>query len=454
MKKRTIDRWTWDYWLTQQYVKLFYRIFYKKIYVRNLENIPKNEAVILAPNHQNALMDALAIVCNTPFQAVFLARSDIFRGKFLIHFLNFLNIIPIYRIRDGIENVRKNDEVFNRTLQVFRNKYNPVCIFPEGNHGDRRKLRQLVKGIFRMAFQAQEDYEEKPGVKIVPVGIDYGHYSNFRTSILINVGEPIEVAEYYPQYTNDKAIAINELKNRLASEMSRLMIDIRNDEYYDLYMNIRMIYDSRMCDLMNIKDPSLYDKFVADKKIIGFLDLQFASGKPGLQSLKELTDEYVSGLLFTGLNDQIVSKQNFSFIAEFLKLFLLVFTFPLVIIGLINNYIPYKIPENYVKKIKDQQFHSSLKFVLGMVLFPLYYILISIIAALAIPGSLWSWIYIFFIPFSGFFSYRWFIWFKKIKSKIVFLTGKKFAGSPVNRLIELREEIISIMDHIVYKFNN
>lgn len=454
MKKRTIDRWTWDYWLTQTYVSFCYRIFYKKIQVINLNNIPKNQPVILAPNHQNALMDALALVCNTSFQNVFVARADIFKGKTMIHLLTFMNIIPIYRIRDGIENVRKNDEVFDRTLQVFRNKYNPLCIFPEGNHGDKRKLRPLVKGIFRMAFQAQEDYKEKPGVKIVPIGLDYGHYSNFRTTLLINVGKPIEVSEYYPQYTKDKVLAINQMKDRLSFEMNKLMIDIRNDDYYDLYMNMRMLYGNYMCGKMDIFKPTLYDRFVADKKIIELLDLQYAAGEPGLESLNDVVNEYVSGLRKLNLRDWIFEKNNFNAISEYAKLFALFLSFPLVIFGLVNNYIPYKIPEKFVKRIKDPQFLSSVKFVLGIIVFPLYYILMGILAGIIIPGSIWSWLYIVSMPFTGFFAYRWFIWIKKIRSKFKYVMGLKSPDSQVSKLRKLREEIISIMDHIVYKFNN
>ncbi|UCH13652.1 MAG: 1-acyl-sn-glycerol-3-phosphate acyltransferase, partial [Bacteroidales bacterium] len=153
---RTIDQWTWDYWLVQQYVNLNYWSYFKKIYVHNLENLPRNQPVILAPNHQNALIDALGFVYSAKCQPVFLARADIFKGRVLIHFLNFLNIMPIYRMRDGASSLKKNEEIFEKTLAVLKNKLNPLSLFPEGTHGDKRRLRSLKKGIFRIAFMAQE----------------------------------------------------------------------------------------------------------------------------------------------------------------------------------------------------------------------------------------------------------------------------------------------------------
>jgi 1-acyl-sn-glycerol-3-phosphate acyltransferase len=256
-RKKAIDEWALDYWLLQRYAKLCFRIYYRKITVINRHNIPLNQPVILAPNHQNALMDAMVLVCNTPFQNVFLARADIFKGKRLIKFLTFANIMPIYRIRDGIENVKRNDVVFEKTLRVLHNKNYPLGLFAEGNHGDKRRLRQLVKGLFRIAFLAQEKFGDKQGVKIVPIGIDYGHYQHFRTTLFMNIGKPIEVSEFYGAYCANPVLAINQLKDAFAVALSRLMIDIQTEEYYDLYMYLREMFNDEMRTDLGIQENSL-----------------------------------------------------------------------------------------------------------------------------------------------------------------------------------------------------
>ena len=48
---------------------------------------------------------------------------------------------------------------------------------------------------------AQEEYGEKPGIVIIPIGINYGHYQNFRSTLLINYGKPIEVVRILSMYT-------------------------------------------------------------------------------------------------------------------------------------------------------------------------------------------------------------------------------------------------------------
>ena len=75
--------------------------------------------MIFAPNHHNALMDALAVLFTIPRQMVFLARADIFRKGVFANILTFLKILPIYRIRDGYSALQPNSEIFNKTVEVL-----------------------------------------------------------------------------------------------------------------------------------------------------------------------------------------------------------------------------------------------------------------------------------------------------------------------------------------------
>ncbi len=55
-------------------------IFYRKIEVRGLKNIPKNKPVIFAGNHQLAILDALLIVCSSKKQPSTLTSAFIFNS--------------------------------------------------------------------------------------------------------------------------------------------------------------------------------------------------------------------------------------------------------------------------------------------------------------------------------------------------------------------------------------
>ena len=141
--------------------------------------------------------------------------------------LSIFKMLPVYRIRDGASELSKNEEIFNESIQVLLRKKCPVTIYVEGNHGDKRRLRPLVKGIFRIAFQAQESYGDKPGVVIVPSGIDYSDYTNFRSKLFVQYGEPIEVCEYYAEFKENSARGINKLRERLSEEMKKYIIQVQ-----------------------------------------------------------------------------------------------------------------------------------------------------------------------------------------------------------------------------------
>ena len=143
--------------LVKKYVRFTFKRFYSEFIVIGKENIPTDVPVIFAPNHNSALMDALAIHVAAPHDLpiVFLARADIFNNKIAAKILRFCKMIPAFRMRDGVENLEKNNETFIRCVEVLdHNK--ALGIMPEGNQGEQRKLRPLLKGIFRIAFVGQQ----------------------------------------------------------------------------------------------------------------------------------------------------------------------------------------------------------------------------------------------------------------------------------------------------------
>lgn len=442
-RRKAIDEWALDYWLLQSYAKLCFSIYYRKVEVVNKNRIPLNQPVILAPNHQNALMDAMVLVCKTQFQNVFLARADIFKGKRMTRFLTFLNIMPIYRMRDGIENVKRNDVVFEKTLQVLHNMRNPLGLFAEGNHGDKRRLRPLVKGLFRIGLQAQENYGNLPAVKIIPVGIDYGHYQHFRSTLFVNVGEPIEVSSFNDTYRENPVLAINQLKDAFSAALSRQMIDIQTEEFYDLYMHLREIFNDEMLEELSIQDTSLASKFKADKAMIELLNKELSRNPENMRSLNEVVSDYQQSVRKAGLRDWVIRKQPFSLLGMALSVLAKLLLLPVFLFGFLNNWLPYWFTGTRVKNIKDTQFHSSFKYVIGMIAFPLWYlILAAVVAFLGAPA--WTVVlYVILLPVTGLAAFHYYICLKKLVAKIKFTLYRNSA-----KMTHLRNTRKVILDHM------
>jgi hypothetical protein len=120
---------------------------------------------------------------------------------------------------------------------------------------------------------------------------------------------------------------------------------------------------------------------------------------------------------------------------------------PVFVFGFINNYLPYWLTESRTRNIKDLQFHSSFKYVVGMIVFPVWYLVIAgMLLFTTLPG--WAVLtYIFFLPFSGLFAFHYFIRMKKFLARCRFYLIRNSGG--IQDLLTLRKEILQQTSDII-----
>ncbi len=219
---------TWLYFLVKNIGKIAVPLFFGRVEINGKEHIPEHYPFIIAPNHQNAFLDAILMGVYMKKPVHFLTRSDVFVPPFL-GVLNLLNMMPVYRIRDGYENLNKNEEIFNRCKSILKGG-NPVLIFPEGNMGQGHFLRPLTKGTSRLAFQTQA--EMNGSLYVLPVGINYFHHYRPSFKCIINFGKPIHVRDFMDQYEHQRAKALIEFKDTLSDSLKQLLL-LPDAEHYD-----------------------------------------------------------------------------------------------------------------------------------------------------------------------------------------------------------------------------
>lgn len=179
-------------------VKIALHFYFSKINIEGKENIPKGKAVLVVANHQNALIDPILIATHTKLNPYFLTRASVFKQSFVAKLLDFIRMIPIYRVRDGINNMEKNKETFDKSTQVLLNK-GAMVIFGEGNHSIHRNLRPLRKGFARIAYQALEK-DPDLDLLILPVGINYSNHQKSGSKVNIIFGPTIDPKIHYPNF--------------------------------------------------------------------------------------------------------------------------------------------------------------------------------------------------------------------------------------------------------------
>ena len=356
---------------------------YRSVTIRGRENLPQHDAYILAPCHQNALMDALLILLIHPRPIAFLARADIFQKKAQAKALNFLRIGPVYRIRDGRDNLSRNDQVFRNSREVLE-KGVPLCLMAEGTHNDKHQMLPLVKGMFRIACGTQKELGDKP-LYIVPVGLDYDHYEDLYHNVCINIGKPIDVRPFMAEYETNEPVALNQMRQALAEGLGQQMHNVLANEHYDdEYAYCHLKTQETLKELKLKNNP--WGRFMARKHIS--------------QQLAQLTEEdklplYAQGAAFAAEQKQKgvplwFASKGWTKGKSLLALLAVAFTVwaiaPIWKYWLLSNLIVY-LPTHLITKykIKDPQFRSSVNF--GIRLFAtLLYMLITFIVFICCKG--------------------------------------------------------------------
>ena len=298
------------------YIKFGIFFYTKKIKVVGKENIPKKGAVLFAVNHPNGLLDPLLVTTNAPRNTHYLVRAAVFKKPIIKKFLATLNLMPIYRIRDGVKELSKNTEVFNDCFEILK-KEDALMIFPEGSHNKKRTVRNLSKGFTRILFGAFDKYPDLK-IAVIPVGITYQHPSQFPCKVAIHFGKPILANEHYnPNELNN---SINTIKNEIANQLEELSVHIPADENYETVL-----------------------------KELNSKNVDFTEVKKVNNAIK---------------SDEITNRNaNINFVK------------PLYYIIVLNSIIPWIIWRILSKKIDETEFVDTFRVTLGITLFPIFYII-------------------------------------------------------------------------------
>lgn len=300
-----------NYWLRLM-VKACLHLYFKSIKVEGKENIPKKRPVILVANHQNALIDPLLLATHTKLNPFFLTRASVFKSPFAAKLLDFIRMLPVYRVRDGFSTIQQNQQIFDKTYEILK-KNGTVIIFAEGSHSLIRNLRPLSKGFTRMAFGLKEKYPQSEPI-ILPVGINYSAHRKSGSRVHMIFGKPIEVN--MPNSQSGK------LTKSVEKALHELVVEIPDDNY-DVNLN-RLIEAG-----VDLNDQEAVHEF-----------LETGVAKNPIQD-------------FSGLKNKLMK----------------IFHFPLYWVWLWRS-----------PKVKDKVFDSTMKFLIGFTMGPIYYFILILLA--------------------------------------------------------------------------
>jgi 1-acyl-sn-glycerol-3-phosphate acyltransferase len=208
-------------WLARAACWIFYR-------ADRIGAVPARGAVILLPNHPNALLDPALVWAAAGRDVRFLAKSTLFRGP-LGPVLAGAGAIPVYRRIDQGVDTSKNAETFE-AVSAALSAGDAICVFPEGISHSTGRLEPLRTGAARMALAAER---AGTAVALVPVGLNFDRKTAFRSRVTIVFGQPFSAGDLLPARqhavaepaaTTDAA-AVRALTERIAEHIRRLLIE-------------------------------------------------------------------------------------------------------------------------------------------------------------------------------------------------------------------------------------
>lgn len=373
------------------------KLFYRKFRVIGKENFPKDGPVIVVSNHQNGLMDPVMCCLSAPRQLHFLTRADVFKKPLVAKILFKLNMMPVYRPHDRVPDMaERNEYIFNHCVDRLK-KGAAVALFPEGNHGNEYFIRPMKKGLSRMVYRSIEKHPELKSIKIVPMGIHYSDYEDFRADFTVRIGEPIELEQWleaHPESPQNHNALMEKVKQGLTS----VTWNLAPYNYYDFFYTYAYTLQNKGVAWEVIKEdidnyPLIIDSWKEEDLITSWA-------------------HYTATISHHHLpwKDFAAGKKYRWF--DYIKMVILA---PLAWFGFFLFAPPCLITSRMVKnKIKDPHFTSSFKMVFGILLVPLTLLIWSILV-LVIFNWKWLLVFLFASAMCGIIALKYFDWLEEIR---------------------------------------
>lgn len=191
--------------------------FYGDIRMVGAEKIPVNGPLLIAVNHQNALVDSLIVGWLVPRRIAMTAKATLADNPFIAILFRILHVVPLRRVSDEVRKRNglpidrsRNAEAFAEIFDLLE-RNGALLIFPEGKSHNEAGLEPLKTGLARAALQARDE-RGMTGLRILPLGLVFEDKGAPGTAVVAHVGRAIEMDSWRG---SDHTILTREIADRL-----------------------------------------------------------------------------------------------------------------------------------------------------------------------------------------------------------------------------------------------
>lgn len=352
------------------------KMYYKKTYSVNTENIPENGVpTLIVSNHQNCLNDPLGIQFSfRDRKPCFIVRASVFELHPIANkFLRSIGLLPAFRLdHEGEGALRKNDETFKITEEALVNG-GTIVMYPEAGHQDKRWLGTFSMGYLKLAFETAEMDNFSTDICILPSCNHYRDYFEMQGQFMVKYGTPISLKPFYELYKTKPRTAKRQVNALVREQISNLMLNIEDLENYDAIDYIRTTYGKEFAANNGVNINELPQMLESDKTLCNKLETLYNEGHQNIGEIYRLALQERAGVKEMWIRREALEKKP-SGVKTVLKLILAFLGVELYIFSLWPAIFLYGIPAFVHKKVStDIMFFGTFIYAFNvLLLLPLF----------------------------------------------------------------------------------
>lgn len=382
-------------------VRFLVGLFFRRVEVSGVENVPAKGGGILIAWHPNGLVDPALMISTFPRRVVFGARHGLFSWPIIGRLMRALGTVPIYRasdLKDADDETRRkaNRQSLDALAQaVCDGRF--AALFPEGVSHDDPFLQDLKTGAARLYYRARQlcTEQDAPPV-IIPVGLHYDDKTAFRSVALVEFHAPLKIPhELLAPIDEDDDEALRAQSSELTRVLEPVLQEVTHAteswELNRLMNRVRSLVRAERAKRagVSLKAPDMAERALGMARVWKAYYARLETEPAAVRGLLDRISAYDCALQEVSLEDDdldkppaIESRWLPALLAVQAAVVFLVFP-PVILLGVLINATPYfmirPIAQAASKQYKDT---ATIKLIAGVILFPLAWLTAALLVGL------------------------------------------------------------------------
>jgi hypothetical protein len=243
-------------------------------------------------------------------------------------------------------------------------------------------------------------------------------------------------------------------RRELSKEMKKYIVHIESQEHYNTVNRLTEIYKTPMQKELGLKNTKQPNKYKIDKKITELSHTILEQEPEVFKEIDEKVNKYSEYLKKLDIKDSMIKHKKKGTFRILLNSFLIGLASPLFLYGWLNNLLSYFPAHYFSGKMKDSQFISSIKYGIGMVTFPFFYLIQTILFYVFSDNLYMTAGYLVSLPLTGYFAYTYTKWIQAIRERIRLRKYARKKPGSYKKMLELRSEIINKLNQWIPRIHS